>query len=231
MARPARHRQLSDCLPGVRSGTQEVQRNVRLFANHPAVMRLGRNVEKIAGLHFRYPTIGERRRRASRHHHADVLHRAILLADSGTDVLRPLPARLVRGTPYRHATMRGMHGRPVRRLAGNRNCRSIARDEPASRTRRQVAPDLLVPSCSPALGFICCLLAPRSFYQGPRDIPKSSRMATGLKTRQYFLGPPPEFSNVEHQVCRIPDFRIRGCVEARIAPERFDRRDNGSGIR
>src|SRR6476619_4380986 len=83
-------------------GTDEVDRDVRFVADDPAVVRDGRDVERLAGPELDDPAVGEGRRRGAGQDEPDVLHRAALADEPRADVLRPAPA--------------GMVGRPADRL-------------------------------------------------------------------------------------------------------------------
>src|SRR5687768_5120130 len=75
-------------------GAEEMQRHIRLVADHPAVVA-GRDVKEVAGAHLDHPAVVHRRRRAARHDHSDMLDQARLLAERSADMDRPFPPRLI----------------------------------------------------------------------------------------------------------------------------------------
>src|SRR5438132_3879170 len=75
-------------------GAEEVQRDVGLIADNPAVVPR-RNVKDIASAHFEHPAVVHRRGRAARHDHADMFDPAGALAERGADMDRPFPAGLI----------------------------------------------------------------------------------------------------------------------------------------
>jgi hypothetical protein len=79
-----------------------MERNVRLVADDPAVMRNWRDVEEITGFEFDHATVIERDRRRSGENEAKVFDRAPRCADTWTDVLAPFPARLISRAANRH---------------------------------------------------------------------------------------------------------------------------------
>src|SRR5438105_558528 len=83
-------------------GAKEVERDIRLVADHPAVVSW-RDVENVAGAHLEYAAVVHRRRGAAGHDHADMLDLAGALAERAADVDRPFPARLIGGAADRHA--------------------------------------------------------------------------------------------------------------------------------
>jgi hypothetical protein len=89
-------------LPRVLFGAEKVKRNVGLIADDPAIVRDGRNVEKIAGFEFDHQTIIERDGGDSRENEANVFNRATRRADTWTDVLAPFPTGFIRRAPNRH---------------------------------------------------------------------------------------------------------------------------------
>src|SRR5689334_14133294 len=83
--------------------TEEVQRDVRLVADDPAVVWRGGDVEQLAGAELVDGAVVERDGGGAGEHQPDVLDRAARGADARADVLAPLPSRLVRGTADGHA--------------------------------------------------------------------------------------------------------------------------------
>jgi hypothetical protein len=83
-------------------GAEKVKRDVRLIADDPAIVRDGRNVEKIAGFELDHSTIIERNCCSSGKDKADVFDRATRRADTWTDVLAPFPTGFVGCTPNCH---------------------------------------------------------------------------------------------------------------------------------
>src|ERR671919_2812777 len=81
--------------PSVVLRPQKMQRHIRLVAHHPAVMRIGRDVEQVSRAQFDHAAISERSGRCAGEDESDVLDGAPTRADRGTNVLRPLPPRLV----------------------------------------------------------------------------------------------------------------------------------------
>jgi hypothetical protein len=65
--------ELGCVLSRVGFGTEQMNRDVRLLANHPTVVWLRRDVEQIAGSQLDDVSVVEGRRRRARHHQADVL--------------------------------------------------------------------------------------------------------------------------------------------------------------
>src|SRR5215207_2627141 len=104
-------------LPGVVGGAEEVERDVRLVADHPAIVRLGRDVEQLAGPELDHPAVSERRRRGARQHEAHVLHGASGLPERRADVLRPAPAGLVRRSTDREPPEVNELEAPLQQLA------------------------------------------------------------------------------------------------------------------
>ena len=73
---------LGRALLGVVVCAQEVQRDVRLLAHHPTVVRCWRDVKEIAGVEFNDAAVVEGGRRGAGKHHAHVFYRAV--GGSGT---------------------------------------------------------------------------------------------------------------------------------------------------
>src|SRR6266404_3436364 len=96
------HRSL---LPLVRVllGAHQVQRDVRLIADHPAVVS-GRDVEDVASFHLDHAAIVHGGDRSSGDHNAYMLDVAALLPHCLSDMRRPFPAGLVTGAADRHST-------------------------------------------------------------------------------------------------------------------------------
>src|ERR1700732_92620 len=90
--------------PGVVRGSLEVQRDVGLVADDPAVMGLRRNVEQRAGGELDLPAIAHRGHGAAGDDHADVLDFAEVAAGQRPDVGRPAPSGLVLRAADRQAT-------------------------------------------------------------------------------------------------------------------------------
>src|SRR5215217_8719795 len=79
----------------------DVERYVRLVADHPAVMSR-RHVEEVARLHDALLAVVHLHRRTAADHEPHVLDHAGARPRRLTDVLGPLPARLVGGAADRH---------------------------------------------------------------------------------------------------------------------------------
>src|SRR5689334_8418954 len=77
--------------------TEKMQRDVRLVADDPAVVRDGGDVEDLPGAELEDRAVVERGGGGAGEHHAHVLDRATGGADGRPDVLAPLPSRLVGG--------------------------------------------------------------------------------------------------------------------------------------
>src|SRR5262245_4149583 len=80
---------------------QEMQRNVFLVADDPAVVRLGGNMKERTRPQLDHPAIRERAGRGSRYHETDVLERAQLRPGERRHVHGPFPARLINRPPDR----------------------------------------------------------------------------------------------------------------------------------
>jgi hypothetical protein len=83
-------------------GTEKVERDVRLIADDPTIVRDWRNVEKIAGFEFNHATVIERNGCSSGKNQADMFDGATRRAYAWTNMLAPFPARLISRTPNRH---------------------------------------------------------------------------------------------------------------------------------
>src|ERR1700680_350471 len=83
--------------PRVVRGPLEVQRDVGLVADDPAVVRLRRDVEQGAGGELDLPAIAHRGHAAAGDHDADVLDLAEVAPGQRPDVGRPAPSGLVLG--------------------------------------------------------------------------------------------------------------------------------------
>src|SRR5262249_60706358 len=81
---------------------EEMERHVGNVAQHPRIVRNGRDVEQVACPKLHDAPVLERRSRRPRKHEPHVLHVAPTLPDGGTDVLGPLPARVVGGPADGH---------------------------------------------------------------------------------------------------------------------------------
>src|SRR5689334_7663284 len=82
---------------------EEVQRDVWLVADDPAVVRDGGDVEQLAGAELVDRTVVECDGGGAGEHQPDMLDRAARGAEAGADVRAPLPSRLVRGAADGHA--------------------------------------------------------------------------------------------------------------------------------
>src|SRR3712207_1513689 len=80
-------------------GPEEVERDVRLVADDPTVVRRRRDVEDTAGREVEHLAPGHRGDGVARDDEADVLDLAEGRAGERADVRGPLPARLVRRAP------------------------------------------------------------------------------------------------------------------------------------
>src|SRR5438552_10839967 len=76
-------------------GPQEVQGDVRLVPDDPAVVRLRRNVEKLARSQLHHSAIRESSGSRAREHQADVLDGAVSRTHTWPYMRRPTPPRLV----------------------------------------------------------------------------------------------------------------------------------------
>src|SRR5262245_11944059 len=82
-------------------GAEEVERNVRLVADDPAVVWNGRDMKDHAGRELDDRAVLHRCRRGAGEDEPNVLDVAELFARERTDVDTPLPAGLVGGAPDR----------------------------------------------------------------------------------------------------------------------------------
>jgi hypothetical protein len=82
-------------LDGITLGTQEMQRYVWSFADHPAVVTNRRNVKQGSGRQLYDSTIVESGSRCTRDDKAYVLHCTSRRVDRGSDMLRPSPPGFV----------------------------------------------------------------------------------------------------------------------------------------
>ena len=80
---------------GVLVGAKEMNRDVRLIADNPTVVRHGWNVKQVACTQLDDVVVVERRRRRTRHDQSDVFDSATRRAPIWADVVGPLPPRLV----------------------------------------------------------------------------------------------------------------------------------------
>ena len=74
-------------LPGVVVGAEEMKRDVRLVSDHPAVVGIGRNVKKLAGVKWDNAAVIERSRGGARENQANVFDMTAGRAKCGADVL------------------------------------------------------------------------------------------------------------------------------------------------
>src|SRR5262249_42250497 len=79
-------------------GSEEVQRNVCLIANDPAVVRHRRNVKEFACFQFDHATVIKCNGSRSRENEPDMFNRTACCADTRSDMFAPLPPRFVRRT-------------------------------------------------------------------------------------------------------------------------------------
>jgi hypothetical protein len=87
---------------GVVVRTEKMQGDIRLVADHPAVVSR-RDVEDVSLVQLGNGAVVHCSRRAPRDNDADMLNRAARRAGSGADMRRPSPARLVDRAADRHA--------------------------------------------------------------------------------------------------------------------------------
>ena len=79
-----------------------MQRNIRQLTDHPTVVWYRRDVKELACSQLENPPIVESGCRGAGQHEANVLDPAAGGANTRTDVLAPLPARLLGGAPNGH---------------------------------------------------------------------------------------------------------------------------------
>src|SRR5438093_4120288 len=79
-------------------GAEKMQRNVRLIANDPAVVRHRQDVKELSRSQLDDASIIERSRRGAGEHQANVLNVAPSRAHAWADVLAPLPPRFITDT-------------------------------------------------------------------------------------------------------------------------------------
>src|SRR6266566_5769239 len=87
---------------GIVIGPKEMQRDIWLIANHPAVVRYWRNVKKLARSQLKYASTVEGHRRRAGQHQANMFNITPGCANAWPDVLAPLPTRLVCGATNGH---------------------------------------------------------------------------------------------------------------------------------
>ena len=109
-------------------GAEKMQRNVRLIANDPAVMRYRRNVKELARSQLDDASIIEGSRRGAGEHQSNVLNVAPSCAHAWSNVLAPLPPCFISGATNRYrAEMHQFeatflhHANFVRRVKGFEN--------------------------------------------------------------------------------------------------------------
>src|SRR5204862_3005384 len=81
---------------------KKMQRHIPLVADHPAVVRLGRNMKQRSRSELPHPAILERDRCRSLENESEMLDAAQLQANSRTDIDRPPPTRFVGRATDRH---------------------------------------------------------------------------------------------------------------------------------
>ena len=84
--------------------TQEMERDVLLVSDHPAVVRIRRHVEQLARPKLEDSPIGKRNCRSPSENKSNVLNRAEPCSDGWSNVLRPFPPGLVGRASDRDAT-------------------------------------------------------------------------------------------------------------------------------
>jgi len=87
---------------GVMIGAKKMQRNVRLIANDPAVVRHRRNVKELARSQLDHAPIIERSRRSAGEHQANALNVAASRAQAQPDVFALFPPRFIRSPTNRY---------------------------------------------------------------------------------------------------------------------------------
>lgn len=83
--------------------TTEMERDVRLISNNPAIVRCWRDVKQLAGAKLDHSTTFESRGRDASQHQPDVFDGAVRLTERSPDVLGPSPAGLISRAPNREA--------------------------------------------------------------------------------------------------------------------------------